>query len=137
MEKIYDLVHQGLSRTADKTAEEAKHDAYTLGQELDELRRKTDALTIACQALGELLRDATGMTDAAVFEKMREVDLRDGKLDGKMGAQPIPCAHCGRTTNDHRKACLFCGKPLTGGDILKRSKALQPTRPRLDVSHDP
>jgi hypothetical protein len=120
MDPLFDLSQQSQVRQSVVAAAEAKHDAHTLRQELEALTRKVDGLTLACQALWELLRDTTGLPDKTVFEKMQEIDLRDGTLDGKMGARPVTCAHCGRTTNDHRKSCLYCGEPLAGGDILQR-----------------
>ena len=57
-------------------------------RELDSYRVQSvdmqlDRLTLVCQAMWELLRERTGLTESQLLAKVTEVDLRDGKLDGK------------------------------------------------------
>ena len=54
--------------------------------------------------------DQTGWTDEQLVDKMREVDLRDGREDGKMGSGGAPCPKCGRMLNRRRTQCMYCGE---------------------------
>lgn len=79
---------------------------------MEELKQKVAALGIACQAMFEILQSNLNVSEAMIFEKMEEIDLRDGKLDGKASAAIIVCPQCGRNTNSSRSNCVYCGATL-------------------------
>lgn len=93
-------------------ANEAKRKAQTLGQRLDETERRLDRLSLACQALWELLSERTGLTQQQVYGKMEEIDLRDGKRDGRMSGTVSTCESCNRTINSRNSICVYCGCPV-------------------------
>ncbi len=98
---------------AEIKAEAAQDRSERLQFEVNELKRRCDALTIGCQAMWELLREACEVGDEAIVEKIKEIDLRDGVEDGKITvAESKQCPNCGRATNARRQACLYCGTPL-------------------------
>ncbi|MAV34951.1 MAG: hypothetical protein CMJ59_05790 [Planctomycetaceae bacterium] len=74
------------------------------------LAAKVDSLALTCQALWELLRDRTRLTKEELTEKVNEIDLRDGKVDRKMGSRGQPCSQCGRVLSKRRMRCLYCGE---------------------------
>ncbi|MBM3822088.1 MAG: hypothetical protein FJ404_04200 [Verrucomicrobia bacterium] len=76
------------------------------------MKRKADALTIACQALWELLRRNSDLSDDLLIRTMEEIDLRDGKQDGKITRRPVPCPKCRRNSQSGRSHCLYCGELL-------------------------
>lgn len=80
--------------------------------EVDDLRRRVDTLAIACQALWEILQSQTGMDEAAILEKMTQIDARDGRLDGKAAPAVLECAACHRRGNAGQTVCLYCGASL-------------------------
>lgn len=90
-------------------------------KELQSLRRRTDFLSVACQAMWELLCEKAHLTDADIQAKIREVDLRDGNPDGKISGAMEHCPACGQTTNNVRKSCLYCGAELAGGSVFAKS----------------
>jgi ribosomal protein L32 len=61
----------------------------------------------------ELLRDNVGITDEQLVSKIREVDMRSGRLDGKAPEQPAECQSCSRTVNARHVVCLYCGAELS------------------------
>ncbi|MEO0444712.1 MAG: hypothetical protein AAF191_01415 [Verrucomicrobiota bacterium] len=69
-------------------------------------------LTLACQAMWELLRDTSEVSEKDLEEKILEVDARDGSVNGKIGNQVLVCGACGRNTNSRRKHCIMCGAPI-------------------------
>ena len=68
-----------------------------------------DRLFMITQALWELLKEKHGYTDESLMKKITEIDLRDGKLDGKTARKERPnCPSCGRKMGRH-PTCLYCG----------------------------
>ena len=76
------------------------------------LSRKLAHLSLCCQAMWELIRDNTKLTEGDLAAKIDEVDLRDGRGDGKMGTRIFKCPQCGHRTNSARATCLMCGAEL-------------------------
>jgi hypothetical protein len=70
-----------------------------------------------------MLRDKLGVTEAQIEATIRDIDLRDGKLDGKLD-QPIQvkrCEACDRVNGQNRHRCLYCGKALKQESFLFRA----------------
>ena len=66
------------------------------------------------QALWELLRDKAGLTEDELNDKLYEIDMRDGQLDGKnQRSQPIKCPNCSRTVSPRHAACIYCGQIMS------------------------
>ncbi|MCG3135681.1 MAG: hypothetical protein HMLKMBBP_03413 [Planctomycetes bacterium] len=74
-----------------------------------EMQLRMDRMALACEAMWELVRERTGATDADLRRKIEEIDLRDGKLDGRIARTVAPCARCGRAVNSGRRRCIRCG----------------------------
>lgn len=77
-----------------------------------ELERRIDHLALACQALWEILSERVGVTHEELTKKMTEIDLRDGRQDGRMGPRVIQCPACGRNVSASKPTCMFCGAPI-------------------------
>ena len=55
----------------------------------------------------------SGRSDEDLIRRIADIDLEDGKLDGRKAATPPrPCPHCQRVLSKNRPRCLFCGKPV-------------------------
>lgn len=78
------------------------------------LRDQVERLCMLNQAMWELVSEKLGLTDADLEKKAVEVDLRDGKLDGKMTAHPVRCPQCGRVSNSRHKKCMYCNMEFEG-----------------------
>jgi hypothetical protein len=109
MDVFVDLHQYGRIAQAQNDADRARNKAEQFALRLDELERRNDRIALACQALWEILRERTGLQDEDVFAKMAEIDLRDGKADGRVGAQVMTCTHCRRPVNSARPVCIYCG----------------------------
>lgn len=57
----------------------------------------------------EIVRDRAGIGDETLFEKLREIDLRDGALHGKNQAKSTECPSCKRRLSNRHAKCLYCG----------------------------
>lgn len=85
-------------------------------RDYDHLEDRVDKLLLVCSALWELLRDRTELTEDDLLAKVEEVDLRDGRADGKISKTVKKCPKCGRTMSPRHKQCLYCGaQDLTTG----------------------
>jgi hypothetical protein len=74
------------------------------------LQRQIDKLQLANMAMWSLLQDKLGLTDAQLSDRIREIDLRDGALDGRAGSQGRQCPSCRRTMSVRHSKCLYCGE---------------------------
>ena len=97
---------------AERTAESAEAKVDRCARTIEELQRHIQRLSLACQAMWELLRDCSDLTQDDLEKKILEIDGRDGCVDGKIGVQQLDCPSCGRKTNSKRNSCVFCGAPI-------------------------
>ena len=97
-------------------ATEANLRAQAASISASEARRQNEILTadvdklfMITQALWELLKTEHGYTDELLAEKITEVDLSDGKLDGKVAKKERPdCPSCRKKMGRH-PVCIWCG----------------------------
>jgi len=120
METLIALDHEVRIHEVRTKASQAKDKVERLAWEVEDLQRKSEALTVACQALWELLRSRTGLTDREILEKMQEIDFRDGRLDGKIGSTILRCPQCSRKNKSLRKTCLYCGCQLPTDHVFAK-----------------
>ncbi len=78
-------------------------------REVRELEDRLDRLTLICQALWELLKERGELTEEDLAVKIREVDLRDGRADGKISKQIKRCGKCDRVMSPRHQKCMYCG----------------------------
>lgn len=106
-----------IARSHDPVATAAAHDAMTSAQRamtnVTLLSADVDRLLMITEALWTLLKEQHGYSDEELQQRIEQIDMRDGKLDGKSASDEAPvCGKCGRTTMKRRASCLYCGEPL-------------------------
>ena len=109
---IWEIHQQQGIASANRSADRAEAKVDRFADKIAQMNRHLDRLTLACQSMWELIRDNTNLTEEDLETKIIEVDLRDGKGDGKIAPQVLPCGACGKTTNSKRVFCVFCGAPV-------------------------
>ncbi len=106
MSLFYDLSYRNqLSATdlkARLTAEEAQ-------REVVRLQARCDKALLVCEALWTMLRDKLGLTEQELLERVKQIDLTDGALDGRVRKPPVACTQCGRETPTRIAHCIYCG----------------------------
>lgn len=112
MNFIWDIHQDGQIDRAQSEAREAGSKADAVVIEFSRIQRRLDRLSLGCQAMWELLRDRSLVTEEELKMKILEVDLRDGTTDGRMSTQITDCPKCGAKTNSKRATCVMCGAPL-------------------------
>ena len=68
------------------------------------------------EALWTFLKKEHGYSDNDLTKVITEIDLRDGKLDGKAaatGQATVTCPSCGKINTNKRPACIYCGARLS------------------------
>jgi hypothetical protein len=110
---LWDLFQQAQIRDAHTGADTARLRAEIAERKVVELEDKVQALSLACQAMWELMSQAHGLSEHELLSKMTEVDLRDGKLDGKLSTEVVTeCPDCGHKAKRVRMNCYWCGTKL-------------------------
>ena len=76
---------------------------------VQDLEDRLDKLLLVNMAMWELLKARTELTEEDLLGKVQEIDLRDGRADGKVSKTVAECPKCGRTMSPRHKKCLYCG----------------------------
>ena len=106
------VARMGTSLAAASTAAEAKGDAQDAKRNAADIDARLDRALLACEAMWTLLRDKIGMTDVDLLKRINEIDLSDGKLDGKVRKSAVSCPSCGRTIARRFPKCMYCGQAI-------------------------
>jgi hypothetical protein len=107
---LWDLQqHQKIEETSN-AIEGIKQDAVELGEKLYiPYFKELNKLTLVCQAMWSLIEERTDLTEKDLQNRVTELDLKDGKLDGKYTTPPVECPKCGAKICKKFNRCLFCG----------------------------
>ncbi|MEO1525014.1 MAG: hypothetical protein AAFX06_06235 [Planctomycetota bacterium] len=98
---------ESVGRSAHSAADRARSQAQSLESDVEKL-------FLISQALWSLLKEQHGYTDEDLLKRVTEIDLLDGKLDGKLAKLPVEerptCQACGRKLMGKRQSCMYCGE---------------------------
>lgn len=75
-------------------------------------------MSLVTNALWQLLKEHTGLTDGDLKKYIERVDLADGVRDGKItrSKSAMDCPHCARRILKSATVCAWCGEKLETGD---------------------
>jgi hypothetical protein len=83
-----------------------------------DLEDRLGRLVLLTEAMWELLSERFGLTTADLAARVREIDARDGRVDGRRGvpsdAAQVRCASCQAVVPFGRDTCQFCGAAVPG-----------------------
>ena len=96
---------------AQSAGERASRTATDVRTKNESIQCDVEKLFMITQALWTLLQDQHGYSDEDLIQRVQEIDLQDGKLDGKVAKSKIrpDCPECGRKLMGKRPVCLYCG----------------------------
>jgi hypothetical protein len=106
---LWDVLQHMQIAKAKESAELANSRVDGISARKDTTKQELEELTLACQAMWELLRDRLGVTGEELKAKMLEIDARDGVVDGKIGAEITGCPNCGQKVTTNKPNCIYCG----------------------------
>ncbi len=118
MNVFFHILGPPSSPTAATAEVPSKSEVSRLRAQVEELQRRLDTMTLAAQAMWELLRSQGRFSDTDLLEKMQEVDLRDGEADGRITGGLVNCPGCGRRNRSTRRHCVFCGAALPTAHVM-------------------
>lgn len=97
-------------------ASNAAHQASRARDEVDLLRADVEKLLMISEALWSMLEEQHGYTEDELVRRVEQIDLRDGRLDGKVAKGPAErCPGCHRAILGRRPVCLYCGHTVKRG----------------------
>ena len=77
------------------------------------LELDVEKLLMITEALWTILKEQHGYSDDDLADRIAQIDMRDGKLDGKVAKEgPEYCPKCQRTLMKQRPICMYCGTAL-------------------------
>ena len=105
--RSYDGITTDTADVAEITAAAKK--AMDARSEVQVLRVAIDKLILVNRALWEIIAESQGLAEEYLLNKVNEIDLRDGVLDGKIRIPVRKCASCGRMLQQGHEKCIYCG----------------------------
>jgi hypothetical protein len=112
---------------AERAAESAESKVERYAKEVDNLQRHVDRLSLACQALWELIQSCSDLTEQDLEKKILEIDGRDGSWTGRLvlrcliarpadarparSAAHVSCA--AHPSNDHTHSAASLQNPVS------------------------
>lgn len=101
----------------DSRIRDAKATADSSKSQIQDVEARLEYLTLISQALWELLKKETKLKEKDLIEKIVEVDLKDGKIDGKITKPVVKCKKCGSPISIRLRKCLYCGQTYSEKDL--------------------
>jgi len=86
-----------------------KQKADRAARQAASVEQRIDKLALVCMAMWSLLREQTDLTEEDLLARVREIDLQDGREDGKAARQVAKCPQCNRTMSPRHERCMWCG----------------------------
>lgn len=71
-----------------------------------------DRLALLTTALWSLASERLGITEEELQARVQQIDLSDGKLDGRVAVPTSQCPKCSRQISRRHRTCLYCGTAL-------------------------
>lgn len=103
---------EGVTFEAQRAAQQSIENTYL------PYAKQLEKLSLVCQAMWTLVQERTGLTDQDLLERVTELDLKDGVLDGKYTKPPVDCPKCDAKISRKFNRCLFCGEEYTDGSAF-------------------
>ena len=107
----------GLGNTLDSAAAqveagEARRQAASARTTAADAESRLERALLACEAMWSLLREKLGVTDLELLDRINQLDLTDGRLDGRVTKSALACPQCRRTIARRHAKCMYCGQAI-------------------------
>jgi hypothetical protein len=114
MSFLWDWLQQEQIGDAQARVSAARFDAKAALAQIEQLEQRVDRLALLCQAMFEEMQRTAGFSESRLKERILEIDLRDGKRDGRLAPSVgNKCPDCGHVVTKARSNCFWCGAKLT------------------------
>ena len=123
---IEDVLFSSAAHSMDKQdrdgGESVSRSATDVRAQNEIIQCDVEKLFMLTEALWTILKEKHGCTDAELVQRVQEIDLRDGKLDGKVAKVNPDCPKCSRKLMGKRPVCLYCGAEVARVDLQPFSR---------------
>jgi hypothetical protein len=106
---FWDLYQQNRINQAQDQAERSGSEARSAVHAVQSLESRVNSLTLVNTALWSLLQERLGLSEEQLADRVKEIDLSDGRLDGKVAPTVGVCSTCNRTMSERHRRCIYCG----------------------------
>jgi hypothetical protein len=115
---IFDVYLQAQISGLGSLQAETDRRVTSTGDKLCELEQRYERMSLVTNALWQLLKAHTGLTDVDLKKYIEKVDLADGVRDGKISRSKgaTDCPHCSRRVLKSATVCAWCGGRLALGN---------------------
>ncbi len=117
---FWEMYQQRQIYSAQESASRASSKADQVSMYVSQMDDKIESLALVCQSMWELLSAEIPDAEQKLAERIQEVDLRDGRLDGKLGRIETHCRECNRPLHKRHRRCLYCGESLEQEHLFQR-----------------
>lgn len=119
-ELFHELAQNGRISDASQSAGRAERQATSVAEQLAQVEERVDWLVLSCQAMWEVLAECIPDADNVLREKIFDIDMRDGELDGSIGGGIVHCVDCGKKIRSKRASCMYCGAVQPKGTLFEK-----------------
>lgn len=106
---IWDGFQQRQIKQASDTAHDAKKKAREGAISIYELEDRVARLSLINRAIWSFVKEKNHLDDIDLWNKIEELDLSDGKRDGKINVGVKTCPSCNRKNSGKYLSCIYCG----------------------------
>ena len=115
---LRDIHQSGRIADAQASAEFSAYKAERVAGKIEDVEERLDKLALLNYALWSLLQERLNVTEAELLARVQELDLKDGKLDGRISSGVVNCNDCQRPLSKRHRKCLYCGFELETNDAF-------------------
>ena len=87
----------------------ARTEAREARSTASDARDRLDRCALFMTALWSLAKEKLGITDEELMQRMHDLDMSDGRMDGKIREAPRECPKCHRLVAPRHSKCIYCG----------------------------
>ena len=109
---LHGFLYEDIPTASAINAAEAVGEARRARTATEGLDARLERMTLAFEAMWTLVREKLQATDEDLAARMNDLDLSDGKLDGKVRKGAVSCPKCGRTISRRLPKCIYCSQPI-------------------------
>jgi hypothetical protein len=110
LELFWEFKQQGDIAEAHSRANASERTALDSQRRIRELQERIDRLTLISAAMWKLLQERVGLSEKTLLDKIEQIDLTDGKLDGRLRKDAVSCPKCNRSIASRHTRCIYCGE---------------------------
>ncbi|NRA37867.1 MAG: hypothetical protein HRU15_06985 [Planctomycetes bacterium] len=81
---------------------------YQARSATEELEERLNYLTLACTAMWDIIKEHTSLTEQNLMERIQDLDIADGSMDGKIKPQIRNCSKCKKRLMSRSQVCQYC-----------------------------